>query len=98
MILPPVVVEREGGRVVLTLEAFEEDGRTCCGIYQITGTMPFGPKKWLRLVREEIAKIETIARNAGCDELRLGGRDWSRVLPGYQPLAGVPNGLVKGLG
>jgi hypothetical protein len=29
--------------------------------------------------------------------MRLGGRDWSKILPDYEPLDGVPNGLRKRL-
>lgn len=97
MILPPFGIVREGIAVLITVEVFEEEGRKVCGIYQLTGRIQLGPKAWLRAVREEVAKIERIAKNSGCEEIRVAGRDWSRVLKDYEPFEGPMNGLRKGL-
>lgn len=98
MIRETYQVDRGTASASLTLEIYEEEGRTICGLYQLTGTLPFPPKAWLKLIRTEIRTIERIAREAGCAELRLGGRDWSRILPDYEPLEnGTPNGLKKRL-
>ena len=94
-LLAPVGIVVPGGSALLTLEAYEEDGRLCCGIYQLRGWIRLPPRRWLKAVRAEVRKLERIARAAGCVEMRLGGRDWSRILPDYQPLAGVKNGLRK---
>ena len=97
MIRQSYAIERDGGTITLTLEIYEEEGRTICGLYRFEGSVPFPPKRWLRVIREEMQTLERIVREAGCEELRLGGRDWSRILPDYQPLDGIPNGLVKRL-
>ncbi len=95
--LPPFSVTRPEGAVLVTLQVIEEDGRLICGIKQVTGHIPARPKAWLRAVREEVDRIAGLARAAGCRELRIAGRDWSRVFPGFEPVDGVPNGLKKEL-
>jgi len=99
MLLPPQRIVRDGAAVLLTLEAFEEDGEKVCGIYQLTGQIGQRPKRWLQLVREELTRIERIAKRSGCIEIRLGGRDWSRLLKGlgYEPFPDIENGLHKRL-
>jgi hypothetical protein len=81
----------------VTLEIYQEDGRMICGIFQLFGHLDLGPKQWLRTLRGELTKLETIARDAGCEEMRIAGRDWSRVFPDYTPFDGVRNGLRKAL-
>lgn len=90
---------RPEGRVILTIEVYEENGATVCGIHQMTGRIDLRPKAWIGAVSHELAKLERIARGQGCTELRVAGRDWSRVL---KPLGYVPyqpaentNGLKK---
>ncbi len=97
MILPPFGIVREGIAVLITMEAFIEDGRKIAGIYQLSGRISMRPKAWLSAVRDEVRKLENIARNAGCEELRIAGRSWRRVLPGYEPMTGtdVPNLIRK---
>lgn len=97
MIRYTFVFRHDAGEVAVTFELYEEAGELICGIYQFEGVMPFPPKTWLKLIRTEIKTIERLARDAGCVELRLGGRDWSRILPDYEPLDGIPNGLRKRL-
>jgi hypothetical protein len=48
-------------------------------------------------MRGELRKIENIARDAGCTEMRVAGRDWSRILPDYEPMPGIENRLRKAL-
>ena len=99
MILPPFRVVRPGIAVLITVEAFIEDGRKVAGIYQLSGRISMRPKAWLLAVREEVRKLENIARNSGCEEMRVAGRSWARVLPDYEPMnhPDVPNGLRKRL-
>lgn len=97
MLLPPQGVVRQGVAVTITLEAFIEDGRNIAGIYELKGKISLGPKAWLKAVREEVRKLERIAKAAGCEEMRIAGRDWSRILIDYEPCDGLPNGLRKGL-
>jgi hypothetical protein len=97
VLLDPFEIVRPYGRVTVTLEVAEDNGTKVCGIYNLEGHIGLPPKQWLRIVRAEVANFERIAREAGCAEMRLAGRDWSRILRGYEPLPGLPNGLRKAL-
>lgn len=79
----------------MQLRVYEEPTGLVCEISDLKGRIDLPRRQWLAAVREEIGKIEGIARSAGCNEMRLGGRAWSRVLPDYEPLGGVTNGLRK---
>jgi hypothetical protein len=61
------------------------------------GFVEGGPKQRLRTIREIVGHLETVARDAGCREHRICGRDWSRILPDYRPFEGHRNGLSKEL-
>lgn len=95
--LPPFGIVRPEGYVAITLEVFEENGRTVCGVFALRGKIMLPPRQWLRTVREELRRIERIAARFGCDEIRIAGRDWHRIFPDYQPLVDVKNGLRKAL-
>lgn len=96
MQIQPIGVIRPGIQVFIRLEAYEDDGQIVCLIHTLSGKISLGPKAWLRAVRDEIAKLERIARAAGCVEMRVEGRDWSRILPGYSHWpAGEGHGLRK---
>lgn len=98
MELPAFPIETDEISVVMVMQVFEaEDGRLVCGIRNLVGKVTAPPKQWLRAVRAEMRKLEGLARDAGCKEMRLRGRDWSRILPDYEPLDGTPNGLRKDL-
>ena len=81
----------------MQLEIYEEPTGLVCSIRRLKGRIDLPRAHWLAAVREELRRIEGIARSAGCTEMRLGGRRWSRVLPDYEPLGGVKNGLRKAL-
>ena len=81
----------------MQLRVYEEPTGLVCEISDLKGRIDLPRRQWLAAVREEIGKIEGIAKAAGCNEMRLGGRAWSRVLPDYEPLSGVTNGLRKAL-
>lgn len=95
VVFEPVHVLVGGIDVMLTIEAFEENGAVVASVFHLEGSISLPPKAWLRAVRHEMQNIERRAREAGCNELRMAGRDWSRVLPDYQPIPGLPNGLRK---
>lgn len=98
--LPPIGIIRAGVRVFIRLEAYEDDGAVVCLIHTLSGEVNLRPKAWLQAVRDEITKLERIARSAGCAEMRIEGRDWSRVLRGlnYEPWPeGEGHGLRKAL-
>lgn len=91
------------GAGLVTLELYEDNQGTSddpvlvkvCGIHHIEGQLRLPPKKWLQAIRAELKIIEGIARDAGCAEMRLAGRNWSRVLTDYEPLPGIENRLRK---
>lgn len=93
----PFAIDRPFGRVDVTLEVYEEDGKRVCGIYKLDGQINLPPRKWLAAVRDEMRVIERIAREAGCDELRIAGRNWAPILPDFDSLIGPRNGLRKAL-
>ena len=84
-IIRPIEIIRDGVRVLIRIEAIEENGAVYCLIHTLSGRIGLGPKAWLRAVREEITKLEQIARTAGCAEMRIEGRNWSAILPDYIP-------------
>ena len=55
-----------------------------CFINYVAGTVEGGPRKFIQTARDIVAEIETLARDAGCTELRGGGRNWSRVFPEWE--------------
>jgi hypothetical protein len=83
------------GKGRITFEIYEENGRMCCGILTLVGTLSDTPKAWLKTMREGLRTIEGIAKDAGCAEMRIAGRNWSRVFPDYEPYAGPRNGIRK---
>jgi hypothetical protein len=98
VIVGPVRLTAQSSTALATFEIYEEDGKRVCGLQQLEGRFDLPPKQWLRMVRAEMTKLEGIARDAGCAEMRIAGRDWSRVLPDYEPLpGGKPNRLRKRL-
>ena len=96
--IQPIGIIREGIRVFIRIEAIEENGRVYCLIHTLSGEIRLGPKAWLRAVRDEVRKLERIAKAAGCVEIRIEGRDWSRALRGldFEPWPeGEGHGLRK---
>lgn len=85
--IPPIGIIRAGVRVNIRVEVIEEEGQPYCLIHTLTGRITLGPKAWLTAVREEVRKLERIAKASGCAEMRIEGRDWSRIL---RPLNYVP--------
>lgn len=88
-------VSHPQGEGVITFEVFEEGGETVCGVYHLAGHLDLPPHEWLGVVRQQMAAFEDKAREAGIAEMRLAGRDWSRVFPDYEPLAGVTPNLLR---
>lgn len=95
--LRPFRIIRPGCRVVVQLEIYEEPTGLVCTVRRLRGRIGLPWRDWIAAVREEMTNIERLARDAGCNEMRLGGRRWARVLTDYEPLAGVTNGLRKAI-
>ena len=86
MILDPLPLSFPGGTATVTLELYEENGELICGVLDLKGKFDRGA--FIASVRREMKTIENLARDAGCVEMRMAGRDWSRVLTDYEPLPG----------
>ncbi len=83
--LPPFRVKRPECDVDVLVHVLDaSEGARCCCIFHIEGEISAGPKATLQAVRETLATLERLARDAGCDELRIIGRDWARMLPDYE--------------
>lgn len=79
------------------LIVFEKPVSLSCWVKYLAGHIEGGPKARARIIRLAIEHIEQMAKDAGCTEVCLCGRDWSAILPDYEPLEGHRNGLRKGL-
>lgn len=84
-------VSRGTGLVVLHPGEF--DGVRALWIPYIVGRVKLGPKAWLTLMRGIAAHFVSLAREEGFAEVRIGGRDWSRILPGFERFDDTPNRL-----
>lgn len=83
---PPIVgIVRAGVRVLLRTEIHEDKGQVFCLIHTLSGEISLPPKAFIQAVREEVRKLERIASNAGCAEMRIEGRAWGKLLPDYAP-------------
>jgi hypothetical protein len=82
------------GRCLLVLEVTND---LICWTKYLAGHIDGGPKARVAIIRGAVRHIEASARDAGCKEHRLCGRDWHRILPDYRSFDGFPNGLRKEL-
>lgn len=60
------------------------DGKYGVWITHIAGQVKGGPKLWLRTMRAIMDHFVSKAREAGCAEVRIGGRDYTRVFPDFE--------------
>ncbi len=88
------VIERPYGRVELVFEVYGDGDHMVCGIYELRGRINVR-RHWYRLVRAHVRRLERIAKQSGCREMRVAGRNWSRILIDYEPFDDAPNGLRK---
>jgi len=92
----PFVIERPYGRVEVVLEVYGTGDEMICGIYELRGKINVR-RHFHKLIRAHVKRLERIAKQSGCSEMRVAGRNWKRILKDYQPLDGVENGLRKAL-
>jgi hypothetical protein len=90
-------VTADGVHGVLVFEVFEEEDEIKAFTSYIAGKVELGPKAWVAAMRAMMAEFEHMLADAGCVENYIGGRDWSRIFPDYEPADGVPNRRKKGL-
>ncbi len=53
----PVAVDRPEATMTFRVEAYEENGRIVCGIYDIKGVRKAGPHAFISAVREEVERL-----------------------------------------
>lgn len=79
---------------LLVFRVFDDEGRVSCFASYIAGKVPGGPRQMIRTMRALMMAFEHLCREAGVYQIYIGGRDWSRVFPDYEPVD-VPNRLRK---
>jgi len=68
-----------------------------CWVKYLAGRIEGGPKARVAVIREAVSRIEAVALDAGCTEIKICGRDWAVILRDYEPFDGHRNGIRKGL-
>jgi hypothetical protein len=74
-----------------------ETADRCCWMLYIGGRVGGHGRAWLATVRGLMARFEQIAREHGCEEMRVEGRDWSCVLTDYTATGSNRHELLKRL-
>lgn len=98
MLLEPFDIVKPYGRVTVVLSVYRVDGvGLVCGLRRMEGKIDLPPKALKAAAKQELAKIERIAKEAKCVEIRHIGPGWSRILDDYEPIPGVKHGLRKRL-
>lgn len=80
---------------LLVFHVFDEGQGISCFASYIAGAVPGGPRRMVRSMQSLMAQFETVCRDAGISQIYIGGRDWRRVFPDYEPADGVVNRLRK---
>jgi hypothetical protein len=73
------------GEATILFHVYDEAATRVCEVRKLDGHIDLKPKAWLSLVRSEIKIIEKVARDVGCDEVRMSGRFNAKMLPDYEP-------------
>jgi len=85
----------DGGDGVIVYEIADGPrGRTMFITY-IAGTLDGGPKERLGKMRQMESAFATVAKAVGCVEMKGGGRNWHRVLSGWEPDGGPDISIRK---
>jgi hypothetical protein len=92
-----VPIRRPGADVVLWLQIVGDQGKIVCGLRWLEGEITLRPKALRAAILEELEKIEALAKNAGCQEMRHSGDDRGAFLPDYEKMPELPNGRRKRL-
>lgn len=79
--------------LLLVFHVFPEGEQVSCFASYLAGRVKSGPM--LKTMRLLMAAFEDHCRGAGVHQLYIGGRNWSRVFPDYEPVDDVTNRLRK---
>lgn len=92
------VTNEQACRGVAVIEfAPSETAEKCCWLAYVAGDAHGGPKAQLATMRDLAGRFEVIARGNNCTEMRVRGRDWSRVLTDYEPTGNGRHELRKAI-
>lgn len=64
-------------------------------IEYLAGQVDGGPRKFIDTIQSGMKEIEKAAKAGGASEIRLSGRDWSRILTDYVLTGGKNHELRK---
>lgn len=76
---------------ILAFHLFSERGQLCCFASYLAGEVHGGPRKMIAVMRTLMSAFEEAVRAAGVTEIYIGGRDWGRIFPEFEPVDGVKN-------
>jgi hypothetical protein len=93
----PHRIDRPNGNGTLWLEVSGDGDTMACGFRWLEGSFDLPPKALLRAAREEIHKIEDIAKHSGVSEMRHSGGDRAVFFPDYEAMPELPHGRRKRL-
>lgn len=80
-------ITRDGLRLLVAVHIHPiEDGTAFSIVYAAGRIGTMAPRQWLRRITTLIETAQETARQLGCKELRLSGRDWSRFFPDWDCL------------
>jgi len=78
---------RDGADAVLLLsQGIAATGERAVWVVHLGGKVEGGPKQRRAFMQQAVRSIEDMAREIGCDEVRMEGRvsTWGRLFPDYQ--------------
>jgi len=81
------------GAMLLVVEPIGDGDDMILWIPYLAGQIKRG--RFVPVMREGMAQMEDMARESGCAEIRLCGRNWGRVFSDYETMPDWPNGLKK---
>lgn len=87
----------EGGSGVVVYQVSDKPHGRVLFITYAAGRLDGGPRERIRKMREIERAFEAEARRLGCVEMQGGGRNWHRVLRGWEPDGGDGVSLRKAL-
>lgn len=91
------LVRVPGASGIVVSELCVIDGVRVCWLPFVAGRTGMPPRAFIRFMRSAMVRYEDMAKQAGAEEIRICGRDWSRVFPGFVRHDGMPNELRKKL-
>lgn len=83
------------GAGIVVIEPGWFDGKWCLWLPYMAGRLKAGPKTWMLIARDIMEQFEALARDSGCEEIRIGGRNYAGIFPGFERFDAQNNRLRK---